>query len=367
MARWKDYFMERAFGDFWSDLRAQVGRQPIIIMGLGFDPRSIRAFEVLLSQKQHKPVGRILFDFKGAPAIGERGRLTEELKEQNRKKLQELSPFIDEGTIEIKIHDSEGNNVAGRLALKETNARLSNLAKYSDIIIDISGMPRSVFFPLISFLLKRQNQGVIRNIHVAILEDANLDARIIGQEYGRAEFYDTFRAHAENKLVWLPILGHSAPEQLRKIHEFIGSRCTEICPILPFPSIDPRRGDSIIVSVRDILFSEMEVIYDNVFYCDERIPFDVYRKILTLEEYYRNELIALSDLGRVDVVVSPLSSKTLSLGVLLAAVERNLSVCSVNPGAYIVEAKDVSELALTPEELPTEIWLAGDPFTKAKE
>ena len=241
-------------------------------------------------------------------------------------------------------------------------AETDRLRAYTDIVVDISAMPRGVFFPLISYLLRLADKGVFQNLHVAVVEDPSLDSVIRGQEYGQAEFVHTFRPQSEGKLVWLPVIGSNEVARLEKIQNKIAGSCIEICPIMPFPSRSLRRVDDVVLRHSEVLFEGFLVSTDNLLLCDERTPFDVYRKILDVEEYYRTRLSVIPQIGRVTTVVSPLSSKTLSLGVLLASVERSLPVCHVEAGTYEIKMDDAGRLPGKALTNPTEIWLAGEPY-----
>lgn len=61
-------------------------------------------------------------------------------------------------------------------------------------------------------------------------------------------------------------------------------------------------------------------------------------------------------------VVSPLASKLLSLGLLLAAIDRHLPVSYVEAGMYEIEPGRFSELA-TRQHNPLEVWVAGEPYS----
>ena len=101
---------------------------------------------------------------------------------------------------------------------------------------------------------------------------------------------------------------------------------------------------------------------DNLLLCDERTPFDIYRKIIEVENYYHTRLGSLPAVGKVTTVVSPLSSKTLSLGMLMAAIERSLRL-HVEPGTYQVETAGDGKLVGGGEWNPQEIWLTGEPYS----
>ena len=64
--------------------------------------------------------------------------------------------------------------MGGRSALAFVGTLIEQLKTFDHIIVDIGGLPRSVFYPLIAFLCKRADQGVLANIHVAVLDDAEV-------------------------------------------------------------------------------------------------------------------------------------------------------------------------------------------------
>ena len=124
-----------------------------------------------------------------------------------------------------------------------------------------------------------------------------------------------------------------------------------------------RRADEIIARHFEQLFEGFLVSMDDLLLCDERTPFDIYRKILEVEEYYRTRLASVPSIGMITTVVSPLSSKTLSLGMLLAAIERGLPVCHVEAGAYQVQLDDKGAFLESEGTSAKEIWLAGEPYS----
>ena len=293
--------------------------------------------------------------------MGPSGAVSEKLSEVNLQRLTEIGCQA-EATLDVETQDAEGHSIAGRRSLDALASAKGTLGKYSDVIVDISGMPRGMFFPVIAYLLRLADQNVFPNLHAAVVEDPILDAKISGREYGIADYLHTFRHYDEGTLVWLPVVGASEAVRLEKIHNKIKSTCIEICPIVPFPASSLRRADDIVVNHAEILFEGLSVSPDNLLLCDERTPFDIYRKILEVEQYYRTRLGKVPTIGKVRTVLSPLSSKTLSLGMLLAATERSLAVCHVEPGTYQVETTEGGKLVGGSTWEPLEIWLAGEPY-----
>lgn len=361
-ARWADYFLEENFARFWRERAKDPKVRVLLILGLGFDPRSLTALRALSSVGLGDRLGYIALRLVARAALGDAGVATEELSKTNRDALDAIPNCRRDAVYDVETHDSEGHNVVGRKTLAEMSKASAILAAYTDVVVDISGMPRGAFFPLLAYLLKQVDKNAFRNLHVTVVEDPVLDAKISGREYGQADFLHTFRLQGDNKLVWLPVVGANESARLEKVHNKLKGGCIEICPILPFPAPSLRRVDDIVIAHSELLFEGFLVTTENLLLCDERTPFDVYRKVLNVEEYYRKQLGAIPGMGGVTTVVSPLSSKTLSLGMLLAAVERGLPVCHVEPGTYQVDADQAGHLTGDTARGPTEIWLAGEPY-----
>ena len=113
--------------------------------------------------------------------------------------------------------------------------------------------------------------------------------------------------------VWFPILGEGQHDRLARINDHIGPN--EICPVIPFPTRDPRRGDQIIDDHRAILFDDFQIEPRNILLASEYNPFEAYKQIFSAMDRYR---LALTELGGCKAFVSPVSSKLLSVGALLA-------------------------------------------------
>jgi hypothetical protein len=102
----------------------------------------------------------------------------------------------------------------------------------------------------------------------------------------------------------------------------------EICPVIPFPSRDRRRGDGLIEEYRQLLFDDYRVEPANIIYASEYNPFEAYRQLFGVIVRYRD---ALRELGGCKVYVSPLSSKLLSVGALLACYDHRAQAAGQDP------------------------------------
>lgn len=360
--RWSEYYMDYDYERFWRSRLADKGSSVCVILGVGFDPRSLVALERLARCGNAEQINYVALLLPPPLAVNDATKKTEEFTAENRRLLADFKGGTCLYQDEVDLRDKDGFIIGGRNALKIISARLGEISAHRDVIVDISGLPRTFFFPIIAYLCSPAVGGRIRNLHVAVTEDPALDGKIHGSEYGKADYIPHFRRQSSTKLVWLPVIGKAEENRLVRIHDDLVSDCVEVCPILPFPAKNLRRPDDILVQLREVLFENMFVSKSNILLCDERTPFDVYRKVVEMDDYYRERLQGLPGIGDVTTVVSPLANKMLSLGTLLAAIERKLPVSYVEAGSYYVEAEGISFTALNPDIVPVEVWLTGEPY-----
>ena len=360
---WSNYFLDPDFAGFWSQRLNHKGATVCLVIGVGFDPRCLTVAD-LLAQSSPSGVDCIAIVLRPpSTQLSENYQKLEDLTQENLRRLRSIGNLRLASECEISLRDNEGHLVGGRLSAKLLAEAIGEISRHRDIIVDISGLPRTIFYPIIAYLNAKAIEGVIQNLHVAVTEDSELDRKIRSSEFGAPDFLYPFRPEEEGepKLVWMPVLSTSETNRLEKIHNQIDKNCVEICPVLPFPARDLRRADEIVMRMRTILFERMLVSHDNLLLCDEKNPFDIYRKILDVNDYYRNTVSGLEGLGEVSTVVSPLASKMLSLGMLLAAIEGRLSVTYAEAGSYRIEG-DMTEFNNHISSSPVEIWLAGEPY-----
>lgn len=144
--------------------------------------------------------------------------------------------------------------------------------------------------------------------------------------------------------VWFPVLGEGSRAKLEKFYELIEP--DEICPILPFPSKNPRRSDDILKEYRQLLFDVWNIEIRNIIYADEQNPFQVYRHICNAVLRYNN---ALNPLRGAKYTVSAVSSKLLSLGALLAVynlkeIGFNIGLANVDVYGYTFKENNTKSL-----------------------
>jgi hypothetical protein len=114
----------------------------------------------------------------------------------------------------------------------------------------------------------------------------------------------------------------------------------------------------LIEEYRDLL-NDWEVDPRHILFAAESDPLDSYRSICDITEARRQ---TYKDLGGSSTVVSPLGSKMLSVGLMLAAIELNLKVPYVESLGF--EEADVPTAPNDSSNFPlTHVWLHGSVYS----
>jgi hypothetical protein len=334
--RWEDYVLASGAEEvskLWSAALA-LAHRVTFVLGVGFDPRALVALKSLLTQVRNQAVRVVRL---GLPSA-EDDDLTRELIQANDRCLRELA---QSGVVEVElIAYPEGvESQAAGLNMSRQIQSSGVIGEKDLVVIDVSGLPSTVYFPVIGGLLKASDvQGLQRDLQVVVCENPELD-RIILEE-GVASpgpirgFGQGLNPDGPSGVtrVWVPVVGEHQEPYIRSIFEFLAPN--ETCPVLPFPAMNPRRGDDLLIELRRLIFESIEVEPRNFIYADERNPFDLYRGLCRLSDRYTKTLMPV---GNVTVVTSVHGSKVMSVGALLAAYEKNLSVVSAGPTSYRIQ------------------------------
>jgi len=367
-SRWEHYFMRRGSSctKFWQEYLSGRNRRVLFILGLGFDPRMCIGLQMFLEADKTCVKDCILIKYN--EGLNSPSNAYKSLTDANVSCIKSLLP--GENTIrvvDVPMMSDDSRRIGSRRA---SDAIASDvITKYDDIVVDISAMPRGIYFPIITKLLnllddrgEKQGQAISVNLHVLVAEEVSIDNNIRDQgiDDNAAYMYgfssDLVReATANAPRIWIPVLGEGKNEQMMRLYDHV--RPDEICPVFPSPSANPRRADDLIQEYRELLFDRLRVEPPNIIYASEWNPFEVYRQICRTIERYNN---ALDALGKCKVVVSALSSKLLSVGALLAAYEakRNgfmIGISHVETHGYQIHG-DIKSSA---PELYS-LWIAGE-------
>jgi hypothetical protein len=348
--RWDPYqlFDGADFNTYWANRLLDGSRKLLFIVGRGFDSRATLVPRRILGLGKVAVLhGWMLCYRNGQPDTP----ITRLKIDANAAAFASIfSTGLTE--IEIKMRGSGNSHVTSRNTGVAVN-RQQELAQYTDVIVDISAMPRTVGLTAIARLIALLDElaetgGPSVNLHVVVAESVVSD-----KHHTSASLSDTVTSlvgfsgqlTAESTInlprVWFPVLGEGQSARLERIRSELDP--DEICPVIPFPSRNPRGGDRLIEEYRLLLFDDFRVEPTNVLYASEYNPFEAYRQIYGAINRYRD---SLSDLGGCKVFVSPLSSKLLSVGALLAGYDHRATSGSpdkVNVGIPYVESVTYGE------------------------
>lgn len=365
MLRWADYllFKNDSFNDFWKAHLAKK-RNLLIVLGQGFDPRMCLCAEAIMTNPSHGCRDFVLIQFdegKNSPSASYESEIR-----QNKIRLEKL--VNGTGTIKTKnisMKADDGYRIGSR---KSANIfqDLSEFEKYSDIIIDISSMPFDIYLPLIGKALHILRDTPSINLHIVVAEDTFVDKAIqksgLADEasymYGFTGGLDTVSGEDEI-LIWIPVLGEDGYDQMVRIKNHVSAK--EICPVLPFPSQNPRRGDDLMLEYIKF-FEESDIEIRNIIYAAEQNPFEAYRAIYRVIQRYRR---SLRPLGKCRIAISALSSKLISLGVFLVAYEEGIQnnekigIAYVSTDGYCMDRKIISQWKPSSAHLFS-LWIAGE-------
>lgn len=333
---------------------AEKGRKTLLIAGAGFDPRSTivasrlaeanAARRALLFQEQRTP---------GAQALTRRA-------EANLTVLQAALP--DNALTPVAIFGPDGAVVGGRNVVSVLAQ--TTMDDVTDIIVDVSALSVGASFPIIRYLQERAVRGGVRNLHVFVTHDPELDSEINPTPSDAPSYVHGFKGgstldtRSGAAKLWLPQLAKGRRGALARLHDFVSPHDT--CPILPFPASRPRAGDLLAEEYVTELENAWAVDTRNIVYADEGDPLDLYRTILRLDDLRKP---VFAEAGGSLLVLSPLGSKVMALGALMAALERDLPVAYLESIAYELNAE--APAAQTRADL-VHIWLEGDAYPGAR-
>ena len=368
---WDQYVFRRGSdaNDLWDSLFEHRKMRLLYIAGSGFDVRAQTVMRectssIRASGAEVEDAKLVLIEF----AKYRLDDMLQELTKQNGEALSEI--FSQLGAVE-KISFGSGEDreeISASSALRNgTNAVLQLVADQTDVILDASSLPRVIYLALMTSLLNRlvPNKEIADplaaggvNFQVLVAEDASLDGQITAEDPSSEivlvpGFSGAMQAESvqEWPLVWFPILGERRVNQLEQIIKLSNIPAeAEICPVLPHPSRDPRRGDRLLVEYKGPLFDSRRTPTSNILYVHESHPFEAYRQLLGAMTRYRDSMVVL---GGCRLVVTPFGSKLITLGAGLACFEMRppaladahygVAIPHAEPTRYVVNAQAVKD------------------------
>jgi hypothetical protein len=349
---------------------AERQRNVVFFLGKGFDPRMNMGIRAVLAANGKGTREVVLLDFhegQDSPSVRYQGRV-----DRNQSELEQL--IADRCTLSLqplKVFSLERRRILARSA----GALVGDLDGYesvTDFVVDVSSLPRSIFFPLVAKLLhlidRLPESRQKPNLLVLVGENARMDGLITDDGIDEdADYLFPFRGRAEREAtaahpkVWVPILGERQEFQLARINDLV--KPDEICAVLPSPSRNPRRGDDLVLEYRRFLYDELLVDPRSFIFASELNPFEAYRQLRHAIIHYTE---ALQPLGGCRAILTAVSSKLLSLSALLAAHELkeegfDVSVAHIECDGYKIENEEDLDGAVSYTALYG-LWLTGEMY-----
>ncbi len=340
---------------FIEDYFADKDRRVFLVAGAGFDPRSTQVASRLASVSSNV---QALFVRESRPDPDTT------LVSRAEKNTKTLCDAISDHLVEqVDIFGADGAVVGGRNMISVlSNRKFENV---TDIVIDISALSAGTSFPTIRYFVELVRQSKVSpNLHVFVAHDPQLDTDIRSRSSDAPDYVHGFKGGAtldgasSSAKLWLPQLATGRRGALGRLYDFIKPHDT--CPILPFPGTNPRLGDELVEEYMIELEDTWVVDTRNIVYADEADPLDLYRTILRLDDLRKP---VFEGAGGSLLVLSPLGSKIMALGAVLAALERNLPVAHLEPIGYDFTGQVPDSIT---EPSLVHIWLEGDAYIEPR-
>jgi hypothetical protein len=354
-ARWDRcvYHLGKHTEEFFEQYLSEPHRQVLLLAGAGFDPRSTAVAERLARYGSGHTRGYFLREERPRP-----DPILSARAKENEKALLDLLPGSSVERLDVFAADSAV--VGGRAAVRLVNSL--SLEGLTDLFVDFSALSIGVAFPIVRHLLGRVERSG-QNLHLVIADEPGTDAAISSTEADVADAIHGFKGgwglddNSRAAVLWMPQLATGKKAALERIRQRVQPRA--FCPILPFPAADPRLPDELIEHYGDEFENTWRVDARDVVYASERGPLDLYRTILRMDDSRKR---VFAEIGGSQIVLSPVGSKALAVGALMAALERDFTIMYVEALGYSVDfAKLVTARATQPTEL-VHVWLHGEAY-----
>lgn len=347
--------------EFLREYLAAPSRNVLLIAGAGFDPRSTR-FAKLMSETAKGKIRAILLKEERPDPAAELVALAA----ANRDRMVELIPASEVHSINIFAQD---NAVVGGRLVASLIGKIP-LTDVTDVFVDASALSIGIAFPIVRHLLTTlcsEETKTPCNLHVICCDDPSLDGTIRSTLSGAATAIHGFRggwglvSKAEVAILWMPQLSRRKKSVLGEIFRTLQNvqPDTVVCPILPFPASQPRLTDELIEEFADELQSSWQVDARDLVFADEKSPLDLYRTVLRIDDVRRR---VFESVGGSQIILTPLGSKALSLGALMAALERDFTILYVESIGYNIDGTMASRADSPDTGELVHIWLHGEAY-----
>ena len=329
---------------FISDYFQDTDRRVLLLAAAGFDPRANHITRELASALQARLSAIFIREERPNPST----QLIERA-DTNEAILRHLVPDCE--VIQVEIFADDGAPVGGHRVSQELIKRPLP-EDVTDVVLDFSALSIGVAFPAARLLLEACEMGNARTFHLMISSDPDLDDRIRSDPSDRPSPVKGFAREISDEdygdaVIWVPQLAQGRLATLIKISAGLAD-FYKVCPLLPFPAKDPRRSDNLVTEYQPAIVDEWNVDPRDLVHASEWNPLDCYRRLSRLKQRFDR---TMEGTYVPRMILSPIGSKVMAAGALMAAINHNMSVQYVETDSYAFA--DASQDDGVPE--------AGDP------
>lgn len=251
--------------------------------------------------------------------------------------------------VDIAILAEDGAPVGGRNACMQVHQWLRAKA-YTDVVIDATGMSRCTAFPIVKQLFQRSRETSIR-VHLLVADSNQALSNVESVSSDRGGWMHGFPGETETDeyakalKLWVVQLSEKAGASLQTMFRELDSP-EEVCPVLPFPALNPRRADELLFEHREYWQREWFESPLNFIRAHESDPMDVFHSIVRL---HTTRVEALTGSGLLSqTVLSPVGRRLPGIGMLLAALSFELPIFYLETVGYHVHGDLVPGVRGTP-------------------
>jgi hypothetical protein len=357
-ARWEHCIYHRGQHTeaFLREYLADETRRVLVIAGAGFDPRSTAVSEIIAGVAGARTVGFFLRE--------ERPRPAPPLVERADAHEGALLGLLPGSTVaRLDVFASDNAVVGGRTAVRLINSL--GLAGVSDVFVDLSALSVGVAFPIVRHVLGLVERRRL-NLHLIVADEPGTDSGIVATSGDVADTVHGFKggwgldANSRAARLWMPQLARGKRGVLERIHQRVEPHA--VCPILPFPASRPRLADELVEHFGEEFENTWKVDSGDIVYAGERGPLDLYRTILRMDDTRRR---VFAEVGGSQIILSPVGSKALAVGALMAALDRDFTVMYVEALGYEVDLPRLDASRGVSAGNLVHVWLHGDAYPPA--
>lgn len=364
--RWESYVMYRQnerLVEFWQEYyQGKTGERVLFLLGKGFDPRINNILKLFLENNPNQKLDCIAFDFPNEKDPEE----NKKLYEINAKQLTALQSLYGFGYEELQIDGSLPWDK--RVAQMSRQVIAKDLSQYKDVIMDVSALPRAFYFNIGKALFNKLKDDRSKNLFFAVSENVTIDEQIKKTPVNdNIEPLVGFRSMSsrESNLdrinILISLMGDQNIEILRSIYNHF--QPSDMFPVLPFPSKDPRHSDYLMLKYHDFFTEKQFTEPQNITYADEQNPFELYRIVSNMIQGHQATFKPISE--HVCFGIALLTSKLLSLGALLVGLEYDKCVTIYNVSSATYEVEDAAAFKqINQDSEPFLLWITGEAYNE---